>query len=456
MNSDPKEKTRKYSIIEGSFASIMSGAGDSYVGLFALELKANIAQIGFLSSLPSILSPISQVIGSRIMEKTSRKTLLVRSVLFQASMWLPIMILAFLYWLGMFQQYLPWMLILFYSLYATAGALGGPAWFSLLGDAVPENIRGKYFALRNKICGRVSLVSFVLAAFLLDFTTTQGYILLGFATLFAVAGISRITSCLFFTKHEDFDLTLKKDYYFSFFQFIRKAHTNNFGKFTLFAALMNFAVAISSPFFVVYMKNDLAFTYTQIMMVNLSAAVFSLLAMPLMGRLSDKYGNRELLRLSVCALPFVPLFWLFSDSVTYLALVPQFVGGIAWAAFSFAASNFIYDAVTPARRGICVAYYNVLSGVGIFVGASTGGMLSHYVNITFMNPLLFLFLLSGILRFLVIAFMLPKIHEVREVHHPHHNVLMYWQDIHPEIRGLMGTILSVPMQITQKFKKIYK
>ena len=52
------EKTRKLSIIEGSFSSIAGGAGENYVSPYALSLNASNAEIGFLSSFPGLFGPL--------------------------------------------------------------------------------------------------------------------------------------------------------------------------------------------------------------------------------------------------------------------------------------------------------------------------------------------------------------------------------------------------------------
>ena len=97
LTDEEKEKTRKYSIKEGSAASVMSGAGESYITPYALELQANNAQIGFLTSLTGFLGPISQIYGSRLIEKYSRRKIVVTSVILQASMWLVILSLGFIF-----------------------------------------------------------------------------------------------------------------------------------------------------------------------------------------------------------------------------------------------------------------------------------------------------------------------------------------------------------------------
>lgn len=83
-----KERTMNISIKEGSFAGISLTFGDNYIIPFALALQASSAQVGVLSSLVGIVSPTAQILGSRMMEKYSRRQILTKWVFLQALMWL--------------------------------------------------------------------------------------------------------------------------------------------------------------------------------------------------------------------------------------------------------------------------------------------------------------------------------------------------------------------------------
>ena len=447
-----KEKSLKASIKEGGYASVMSGFTNDYITPYALTLNASTSQIGFLSSFAALFSPLSQILGSRLMEKYSRKKLLITFVSLHALMLLPIIFLALFSWQNLFSSYLPIILIMFYSLYAIFGSIAGPAWFSLLGDLVPEKIRGKYFGKRNKICGSIALASTFIAAFILDFFKTRGLVLLGFSCLFLIACIARLISAYLFKKHYEPKLELDKSYYFSFWQFIKKAPSNNFGRFVIFVAITHFTVSIAGPFFAVYMLKELNFSYSTFMLVNLAAAVTSLLFMPVWGRFSDKYGNRELMRIGNILLPFVPLLWTLSKSPTYLILIPQIISGLGWSAFNLSASNFIYDSVSPQRRGICVAYYNVLNGLGVFVGASLGGLLIQYLPITFISKFLFIFIISGILRATISFISFKSIKEIKKVE-KHAGFFFY---IKEPVRGFMLETSRDFISLKSRFRKTTK
>ncbi len=413
-----KERTMKLSVKEGAVASVMNGFGDQYITPYALALNANNAQIGFLASFVGLLGPLSQIGGSKLMEKSSRRKIIVTFVALQALMWLPIIFLSLFFWRNIFVNYLPVILIIFYSLFAIFGSIAGPSWFSLMGDIVPEKIRGRYFGKRNKISGTVVLVTSLIASFFLDFFKTKGFLLLGFSIFFFFACTARLISAYMFSKHYYPKLKLKKGYYFSFFQFMKKAPSNNFGKFVISVALMYFSVYIAAPFFSVYMLKDLGFNYLTFTLMIISQSVFTLLTLQLWGKFSDKYGNRKILRIGSMIIPFVPILWLFSASPFYIAFVPQLMAGIGWAAFSLSSSNFIYDSVSVQRRGICIAYYSLMNGIGIFLGAALGGILAQHLTINFMNKFLFIFLISSVARFFVAFTIMTRIKEVRKVEKP--------------------------------------
>src|SRR3989344_9276346 len=81
---------------------------------------------------------------------------------------------------------------------------------------------------------------------------------------------------------------IRRGYYFSFWDFLK--NYDNFGKFAVYQAAFFFAVMLSSPFFAVYMLEDLKFSYVTFTIVTLSSSVFFLIFSPLAGKFSDKYG----------------------------------------------------------------------------------------------------------------------------------------------------------------------
>jgi len=407
------KQSLKYSTKDGIAATICGSAGDNFISPFAVALKASNLQIGLLSALPNLLP--TELFTSKLMEKFSRKSIVTFGVLLQVLIW---PLIALLGLLVMEKPSLaPILLIILYMVYIAVGLFMGPAWASWMKD-ITENIKlGKYFGLRNKIFGIVGLITIIIGGIVLDFFKGIGYVFLGFIILFLTASISRAISRHYMNKQYEPKLKINKEYYFSFWQFLKKAPYNNFGRFAIFIALINFTQMIAGPFFTPYMLRGLKLNYLTFTIINLVvSSIATLITMPLWGKFLDRYGCVKTMNITRWIIPIVPCLWLISPSVYWLAIV-QIISGIGWAGFNLAAGTFTYHAVTKERMSLCVAYSSIFNGFGIFLGATLGGLITS-LPIKFMNIYLFVFLVSGIARLIVITTIQPLIKEVEPVKEP--------------------------------------
>jgi MFS family permease len=418
-----KEKTKKLSIKEGVAYSVMDGAGLRYISPYALSLGANNTQIGLLTSLSSLIGNFSQIFSPRLMEKKSRKNVILFGVLFQALMWIPLILIALIFILRkQVESTSIYFVIAIYTMIVFFGSIAAPAWNSLMKDIITKE-SGKYFGFRNRILGVTALVIMILASLLLNYFKEKQEVMIGFIILFSLAFLFRIVSFKILSKHYEPKLNLEKGYYFSFKDFIKESYKNNFGKFTLFIALIMFATSVASPFFTVYMLKNLNLNYFYWTLITISSSISTIIFMPIWGKISDKFGNLRVLKVTGALIPFVPFLWFFSvfinssrpEILLYYLFPVEFFSGIVWAGFNLSSLTFIYDAVSKQRLALCVAYYNALSGVGIFLGALLGGLISS-LNIHFFNIdiILWIFMLSAVLRMIVYLFMINKIKEVRK------------------------------------------
>lgn len=417
-------KSRAISIREGCAYSVSDGFGLRYITPYALALGASNKIIGLLTSIPSLLGNFSQLNTIKLMAKHPRKKLVVFGAMAQAITWLLLVLVGLLYFVFHTNSVItPTLLILVYSLLIIFGSMRAPAWNSWMKDLVPKEISGRYFGKRNRLCGLAALISMLVAGFILDYFK-QTKIFIGFAILFTISFVFRAISSYLLSKKYEPSLKFEKEYYFSFWQFLKKMSKNNFGKFVIFVALIQLTTAIASPFFAVYMLKNLGFSYIQYTAITISSMLFSLLFMPLWGKFADNYGNLKVVKISTIFIIAIPLLWVLSPLiagcgkiaiVSYLFAV-EGLSGMVWAGFNLSSSNFIFDAVTRQRMALCVTYSNILQGIGVFLGATIGGLLaSSSVSIFGFVPLIFVFIISGAARLVVSAILMPKLKEVREV-----------------------------------------
>lgn len=419
-----KEATKKLSIKDGVCYSAMDGAGLRYITPYALALGANNTQIGLLTSIPSLLGNLSQLFTPKAIEKTSRKNIILTGVFLQGIMWIPILILGYLFFYKDISANLSaTLMIVFYTLLTLFGSFLSPAWNSMMKDVVGKET-GTYFGNRNKILGISTLVVMLICGLILNYFEKVELLFWGFVIIFGIAIIARFFSWTLLRKHYDPPFRFEERNYFNFKQFIKRIPHSNFGKFVVFTSLIIFGTYIASPFFSVYLLKNLRLDYATWILITICNPLSTLIFMPVWGRFADKFGNLKVLKWTGAFVSIIPLAYFFTMFmplenkwllVPYLILIELFSGFI-WAGFNLSAVNFIYDAVSRQKLALCIAYYNIFNGFGVFIGATLGGLLSS-IDFSFfgITAILFIFLLSALTRFGFYLFMAPKLKEVRDV-----------------------------------------
>jgi len=422
-----KAKSRKISTKEACAYSFMDGFGLRYITPFAVEVGKNSknlnAYVGLLTALPSLLGSLSQLLTIKAMNSYSRRKIVFWGVFMQALMWLPLVALGLFYYFKNINAELGLSsLVIIYTLLIIFGSFAGPAWSSMMKDTVTSNL-GKYFGNRSRIAGLVALICMLIAGFILDYFK-QTNVFLGFIIIFFVAFMGRTISSILFSKQYEPKFKPEKKAYFSFIEFAKKMFYNNFGKFVIFFALTSFAVTICSPFFAVYVLKDLGFSYVQYMAMIVGSSLASFIFMSGWGKFADRYGNLKIMKIcigSIVAVPFLYFASYFVFKFNPSLIVPyvifiEVLAGVMWAGFNLAAGNFIYEAVTREKMALCVSYFNVINGIGTFIGPILGGFLASVIHpIMGISALLIVFIIGGIVRLAVAVYMLPKIKEVRKV-----------------------------------------
>jgi MFS family permease len=186
---------------------------------------------------------------------------------------------------------------------------------------------------------------------------------------------------------------------------------------------MNFATALSGPYFAMYMFNDLHFSYQDYMLVVASVVAAQFAVMRSWGALSDQFGNRQILKMCGFLVSLNPLMWLLSSNFWFVIFI-QLYSGVFWAGFNLAAANFVFDAVSAPKRARCFAYQAIINGTLVFLGSTLGGYMATRMPAEASRPFaifvhesrfLILFVCSGFMRFFSMFVVFPTFAEVRRV-----------------------------------------
>ncbi|MBI2922661.1 MAG: MFS transporter [Planctomycetes bacterium] len=411
----PQERDRslRVSVIDGCFHGGMVGFGENYVGAYAVFLGATPAIAAALGSWPSLAGAIFGAFAVDLVDRSRRRALITVStaglagLMFFALLGLP---LAVPRW-GVYTVIAAWLV------YVAANNVAGPAWNSWMGDLVPSEKRGAYFGRRSGLIAVVTLVCTVAAGLLLDGFKKAGRERDGWIAILALAAVFKLLSVWFLSRMAEPRYEPRPADYFTFRQFLARSPGSNFAWFTYGIALMYFCVHLSGPFFALYQLKTLNWSYNQFMASTATQILSFFLTQHWWGKVGDRRGSRLVLLTSGVLCALLPLLWCVTTNFWALLAV-QILAGFCWGGFNLATSNFLFEAVTPAKRARCAAYFNVVTAVGIFAGAATGAVLVGLVPARWglASPFLAVFALSGILRFPVVLLWLRGVQDGAKAH----------------------------------------
>lgn len=388
-----------YSTVEGALTSVSNSVTTTYATPFALALGATNAEIGLLSSVKSLAETFAQVPGALLTQYMSRKSVWLLSRILSRAFWIPVILLPFF----AFQNAVAF-LILLLGLITFFASLDGPAWASLIGDIVPDNIRGRYLGRRNMVAGISGLAATLIAGSFLS--------LLGFPLIFSIAAMFSIVAIVFFVKiyeppaktifHYKHEMSIRPGELLTGFRINR-----NLVMFTAFLAALNFSVYIAAPFFAVYMLKNLNISYEVFAMLVAFEALVAIVCQPYWGKLGDRYGERSIMIITGIMACFVPFIWLYVYSPWHIALANLF-SAFAWSGFELVTFNFLL-AVTPSeKRPQYIANHRLVKGLAVVAGALLGALLAQNLESALVFGffgLQIIFLVSFVLRLASLVFL---------------------------------------------------
>ncbi len=379
---------------EGVAAQVVFIAFSYYTIPFGLFLGATTQAIGWLVAAPNFLSSLSQLFAVRAVRMAgSRHRTLVIGVWLQSVFILPLAFLPFVEWRGGV-----FLLVVLVAVFHVLGSILGPAWGSLVSDYLPEGQRGQYFGWRWRMVSIAGMAGLGVWGLLLyvfqDFSPRAG-----FAILFLGAAIFRFISSYYMSRMADVPVASSAEDDLPFWKLVRKLRERNFFKFLFYASAVTCAIQIAAPYLSVQMLTHLKFSYLGYTCVHLASVIGGLIAFPIWGHHADRVGTARILKITGFLTVLTPLFWIFARDPVSLSIV-EGVAGFISSGFTLSSANFIYDAVSPSSRVRYLAYFNLINGAAIFLGAWFGGWAAEHVPPLFGEPLYTVFLLSAGARLL--------------------------------------------------------
>ncbi|WP_351078618.1 MFS transporter [Shewanella sp. CAL98-MNA-CIBAN-0140] len=403
---------------EAVASSTMTATSDNFFNAYAIFLGASLGQMGWVTGLPQLFGAMAQLLSVWLASHFSRRQFIVACAVLQA-----VVVLA----MGALAAFRPdnavWIFIGLAALYQGFINLIQPHWRAWMGMIVPQRRRGAFFASRTRLTMMASLSVFFVGGGILTLTDSVQMAWLGFSLLFSIAAMGRFVSAwLLLQMHDPEPRVAKAPGVFkqTFGNFREAWKDKTFRHYSLFVASMQCMVAISAPFFAVYMLENLHFSYFEFVLSSVASIVTQFITLRFWGRFSDLYGNRLVMIITSCLIPSLPLLWLFSDNYLYILAIQAFAG-FGWSGFTLSTANYLYD-IRPFRSDFAIyaALQAALSASFVFVGAMVGGIIASYaaafliwtgLNAWLSNPIFLVFMVSTTMRSLVALWFIPRLVE---------------------------------------------
>lgn len=388
-----RRKALVFSLWDGIFANVMLALAETFGIAAAVFLQAPAIAIAILSSLPLLLSSLGQLLLPIVTDSnTGRKKYVLRGVFLQS----------FFLCATAMSGFLPppirvWAYVLLFALYGFCGNVVSGFWIAWMGDLVPQEVRGRHFAWRNRIFSISQLFCVLAAGYISRRYTTDTAVWLLFAAVFVAAGIARVLSGIMIARQYEPPVTTQRprgklSELFS--------QTRTFIFYSFAAALVQGTVAIAGPFFNVYYIENLQFDFFALSIATAATVFGTILTLPFWGKIADTFGNRSVIFLTVLLIATVPLPYIASSKPWHIWVL-NFYTGCAWGGYNLSNFNYLLLAAGKDKTEHHISFAVALTGICVFCFSMAGGFLATRLPVIFGCRLHSLFLLSSALRFII-------------------------------------------------------
>ncbi len=368
---------------------------------FAREIGANNTAFGILAAVLPLMSFL-QVIAAWQLERTRRrKRQFLITGLIARSLWLLVPLLALTnYWFPALlpRPFLLPSVIFVITISAICQAFIGPAFFSWMTDLAHSRVRATFFARRVQI-GTFSALLVSIAGGLIADSYPHLPVYCAILLLAGVAGILDIA--IFFGVREprfgQYNPAQAREIEAALDELGRNVPSPlasireplsdpSVRRFLTFVCLLFCGYGLYGPFLWLHSLEYLGLSKTETgLLVNALPMLAIALTSPFWGRLTQRYGNRPVMRLGTTGMTLVPIgMLLIQPDPTLFAKVMLgflfFASGILFVAVDLANVNLVTALAPEVPRSTMTALYSIAAGCSFAICSVIAGRLSDALN----------------------------------------------------------------------------
>jgi len=374
-------------MVSMGFGSITTSG---FLAAFALALGANILQIGILAALP-FLGQVLQIPTILLVERLRQRKAIAVTTWFSAQLlWLPIALIPL--FLDVPSAGAISLLLGAMAVRSVLNGVTNGAWNSWVRDLVPQHILGRFFARRQALANLTAVVFGLAAAFFVDYWRGHapgGAEALGFTFPLLLGALTLgLASPLFMTLMPEPLMQSAPGPKPSLFSTLAAPiRDRNYKCLLRFLFLWGFALNLATPFFAVYMLQQLGLPLSAVIALTALSQASNIAFLRVWGPLADRFGSKAVL--SVCASLYllVILGWTFTTMPErYFMTIPLLVilhilAGVAAAGVSLTTFTIGMKIAPPGQATSYLAAAGLATSLGYGLGPLLGGRLADFFSV---------------------------------------------------------------------------
>lgn len=444
LTSAERRRGMNISIWEGAFATIHGTlVGGLFITYYIRALGATNIHYALLGAIPPLALIIQLNTAYWLQSMPVRKPLTVVTAALARFCWVIIPLIPFFFIKSISMKIFFWI----YLIACLYGSMAGIPWTSWMSDLVPPQVRGRYFSRRAMVCTIVTTVGLLGGLYYdyakpvnefimtllptISFLTqkeTFEFVRIGALSLFGT--LAGVLSIIYLIRQPEplFGKTNTVRKPMPIFTYAKIALTDkHFRTFTILMCLWSVINGISGPFWTPFLIDKIKWSATTIWIYTLLALIFRTVALPIWGRLIDRYGNKPIIMVAIYFGAFHPLYWVISDaSFSTFIYIDGISSGIMWAGVEIAVLKLLLGSASDKFKEMYYAVYTVLTGLTVAIPQLAIGWVADLIPVSFrflsLDFVQWVFWFVSIGRFLfIIPFM-------KLVHDPGSKPVLYFLD----------------------------
>lgn len=249
-------------------------------------------------------------------------------------------------------------------------------------SVVPEDIRGKYFGVKDAFTNISCAVLSYAGGMILDTYTKAGDQRMGFFGVgILVLVIAIVNIACFFPVREPIvsEQTAKvnlKDVFLKPFQ------NERFRPVLVINILYQSSLYLSNAFFAIFQVSRLGLSYEIISLTTCVNIALRTLLAPVWGRIASKYSWFSSTRFSLLALIMSFFVWVFitKENVLWMVWVATVISAIAWGGIGLSLFGLQFDLAPKQNTSIYISCNSAMAGVVGFLSSLAGSIFIGYTN----------------------------------------------------------------------------